>query len=220
MKKFLLFIVVICFCNLSVTKAQTNQGNTLIGVSSTLGLIGTGSDLMGIGFSSMKFKSDADDFEESDTDKMTSINLLPKFGYFVTNNFALGIDLSFFYSKTKSSESNYEYSQTMFGAGPFVRYYVKTEKAKPFVEVNGSFGSITDKWKPEDGNTETDKASIMSFGGGIGMAAPVSDRVTFDVMVGYTSLTYKDKDDNDDNDRTVIGTFGIKLGFIIFLGAN
>ena len=60
----------------------------------------------------------------------------------------------------------------------------------------------------------------MSFGGGIGMAAPVSDRITFDVLVGYNSLTYKDKDDNDDNDRTVIGTFGIKLGFIIFLGAN
>ena len=220
MKKVLLFIVAICFCSLSVTKAQTNQGNTLIGVSSTLSLIGNGSDLMGIGFSSIKEKSDADGYEESDPDKMTSINLLPKFGYFITDNFALGIDLSLFYSTTKYGESDSKYSQTMFGAGPFARYYVPSEKARPFIEVNGSFGSVISKYEPKDGETSEDKASIMSFGGGIGIAVPINDKVTFDVMAGYTSLTYKDKDDNEDNDRTVIGTIGIKLGFIIFLGAN
>lgn len=216
MKKVLLFIVAICFCNLSVTKAQTNKGNTLIGVSSTLSLIGNGSDLMGVGFSSIKEKSDADGDEES-PDKMTSINLLPKFGYFIEDNFALGIDLSLFYSIYKSGGKT---KQTMFSAGPFARYYVPSKKVRPFIEVNGSFGFATSKYEYEDGDTSEDKASIMSFGGGIGIAVPINDKVTFDVMAGYTSLTYKDKDDNEDNDRTVIGTIGIKLGFIIFLGAN
>ena len=60
----------------------------------------------------------------------------------------------------------------------------------------------------------------MSFGGGIGLAAPLGEKVTFDIMAGYDSLTVKDKEDNDDNYRTVIGTLGLKIGFTILLGSN
>jgi hypothetical protein len=36
-------------------------------------------------------------------------------------------------------------------------------------------------------------------------------------MAGYVSTTIKEKD-NDDNERQITGTFGFKLGFVVFLG--
>ncbi len=223
MKKITLLSVVMLTISFGFLSAQTNQGNVLIGVSSTLSLAGTGSDLMTLGYSSVKNKSDADGYEESDPDKLFSINLLPKVGYFVIDNLALGLDVNVALSKEESGEDTYTFSRTMFSVGPFVRYYFPTGKVLPYFEITGSFGAINNKFDYSD-NTyledNTSKSSVMSIGGGVGLAAPLGERVTFDVLAGYNSLTVKDKEDNDDNVRTVIGTLGLKIGFTIMLGGN
>ncbi len=223
MKKITLLTVFMLTISFGFLNAQTNQGKVLLGVSSTLSLYGTGSDLMNLGYSSVKSKSDADGFEESDPDKMTSINLLPKVGYFVIDNLALGLDVNIALSTTKDGEDSDKYSQTLLSVGPFIRYYIPTSKVLPFFEINGSLGSINNKNDYSDNTYYEDveyKSSVMSIGGGIGLAAPLGDRVTFDVLAGYNSLTVKDKEDNDDNYRTVIGTLGLKIGFTILLGSN
>ena len=220
MKKKLLFAVIFLTINVGLLIAQTNQGNVLVGVSSTLSLAGTGSDLMNLGFSSVKYKSDADGYDEPDADKMTNINLLPKFGYFFIDNLALGLGVNIALSTNKDGEDNDKYSQTLLSVEPFMRYYIPTAKVFPFFELSGSFGSIKNKFESDDWGDEEYESSVMSIGGGVGIAAPLGDKVTFDVMAGYNSLTVKDKEDNDDNDRTVIGTFGLKLGFTILLGSN
>jgi hypothetical protein len=223
MKKVTLLAVVLITISSGFLKAQTNQGKVFLGVSSTLSLAGTGSDLMNLGYSSVKYKSDADGFEESDPDKMTNINLLPKVGYFVADNLVVGLDLNIALSSEKDGEDDDKYSQTLLSAGPFIRYYLPTSNVRPFFEFNGAFGAINSKFDYSDNtNWEDDeyKSSVMSIGGGIGLAAPLGERVMFDVLAGYNSLTVKDKEDNDDNDRTVIGTLGLKLGFTILLGAN
>ena len=208
-----------CFIFSSESMAQTDQGKFLVGVSSSLSLAGTGSSLMSLGFSTMKYKSDSDDFEERDPDKETSFNLLPKVGYFVIDNLALGLDISIGYSNTKSGESDNKYETTMFSVGPFIRYYFQTKSVLPFIEADASFGGQHIKDESND-NDSKDKFSIMSFGGGIGLAAPLGERIMFDVLAGYDSLTIKDKEDNDDNYRTVIGTLGLKIGFTVLLGSN
>ena len=178
---------------------------------------------MNLGFSSIKNKSDADGFEESDPFKMTCINLLPKVGYFVVDNLALGLDVKISLSSEKYGGDNDKYSTRVFSAGPFVRYYIPTPKVLPFFEISGSFGAINYKNDYSDNTYWEDtenKSSVMSFGGGIGLAAPLGEKVTFDIMAGYDSLTVKDKEDNDDNYRTVIGTLGLKIGFTILLGSN
>mgnify|MGYP006286550753 CR=1 FL=1 len=223
MKKITILAISLITINFGLLQAQTNQGKVLLGVSSTLSLAGTGSDLMNLGYSSVKYKSDADGFEESVPDKMTSINLLPKVGYFVADNFAIGLVLNIALSSTKNGEDNDKYSQTLLSVGPFVRYYIPTSKVLPYFEISGSFGAINNKYDYSDNsNWEDDeyKSSVMSIGGGVGLAAPLGERVTFDVLAGYNSLTVKGKEDNDDNDRTVIGTIGLKIGFTIMLGAN
>ncbi|MEN8137482.1 MAG: outer membrane beta-barrel protein [Bacteroidota bacterium] len=203
---------------LNAQTTQTNKGNVLIGVSSTLSIAGTGSDLMNIGFTSIKFKSDGQD-DDSDTEKMTNINLLPKAGYFVSDNLAMGLNFNLAFSSSKNGDGDYKYTQTLFSTGPFIRYYIPTSKVLPYFELNSSFGSLKDKYE-DDGGVEESKTGIMSFGGGVGIAAPLGDKVTLDFLAGYNSLTVKDKEDNEDNERMVIGTFGLKVGFTVMLGSN
>ncbi len=62
------------------------------------------------------------------------------------------------------------------------------------------------------------KASIAPFGGGIGMAALLGEKLTFDVLAGYSSYISKDKEDNEENERYISGTIGIRFGFIALLG--
>jgi hypothetical protein len=223
MKTTTLFTIFLLAISSGLLKAQTNQGKMLLGVSSTISLAGTGSDLMSLGYSSVKYKSDADGFDESDPVKMTNINLLPKLGYFVIDNLALGLDLNIARSTEKDGEDSDKYSQILFSVGPFVRYYIPSSKVLPFFEISGSFGSINTKYDYSDNTYWEDddyKSSVMTFGGGIGLAAFLGERVAFDVLAGYNSLTVKDKEDNEDNYRTVIGTLGLKLGFTILLGSK
>jgi hypothetical protein len=223
MKKITILAVCLVTISFGLLKGQTNQRKVLLGLSSTLSLVGTGSDLMNLGYSSVKNKSDADGFEESNPYKISSINLLPKVGYFVADNFAIGLDLNIALSSTKYGEDNNKYTQTLFNVGPFVRYYIPTSKVLPYFEISGSFGEINNKYDFGDNTYMEDvenKASVMSIGGGIGLAAPLGERVTLDVLAGYNSLTVKTKENNEDNDRSVSGTIGIKIGFTILLGSN
>jgi len=205
--------------NAGLLTAQTNKGNILVGVSSTLNLTGTGTDLMNLGYTSVKYKSDATGYTEPKPDKTFSINLSPKVGYFVADNMALGLDVNMAVSNEKDGENSAKYNQTLFCAGPFVRYYIPTSKVLPFFELSGAYGSLKSKYDSDSFN-DTYTSSILAFGGGIGLAAPLGEKVTFDVLAGYNSLILKSKKDNPDNERTIIGTLGLKIGFTFFLGSN
>lgn len=223
MKSITFLVAILITINVGLLHAQTTQGKVLIGVSSNMSLIGTGSELMSFGYSNVKRKSDANGFREPEPDKTISFNLLPRVGYFVADNFAVGIDLNMALTTTTDGENDNKYSQRLLSVGPFVRYYIPTGSVLPFFELSGSFGGLNSKYDYSDNTFWEDdefKSRIMSFGGGVGLAAPLGDRVMFDVLAGYNSLTIKDSEDNDDNVRTIFGTLGLKLGITILLGAN
>jgi len=222
MKRISLFTVFMLIISAGILNAQTDQGKVLLGVSSTLSIAGTGSDLMNIGFTSIKQKSDADGYVEADPDKITSINILPKVGYFVVDNFALGLGINVALSSEKDGFDGDKYSQTLLCAEPFARYYIPTSKVLPFFEVSGSYGIVKNKYVNSDNSYEDIdyKSSIMSVGGGIGLAAPLGEIVTFDVLAGYNSMVVKDIKDNEYNNRTIIGTLGLKIGISVLLGGN
>jgi len=212
--KNILVLIVLCACSFTFSKAQTGKGRVFVGVSSTYGMAGTGSDLMTLGFSSTKNKSDT--YDDDDPSKTTSFNVLPKVGYFVIDNLAVGLDVNIATSTEK--DGDYKTTQTLLSAGPFVRYYIPSEKVWPFAELGGSLGSI--KYKYGSGSSDSEnKSSANSIWGGVGMAVPVGNHVTFDVLAGYRSITLKDKEDNDDNYRTVMGTVGVEVGIIVLLGS-
>lgn len=222
MKKLPLLVLTLFFLSATMLKAQTNQMNILTGVSSTLSLYGTGADAMSFGISTIKDKSDADGFEESDPDKMTSFNFLPKIGVFVIDDLAIGLDLTFAYSSQVDGYDDDRYTRTLLGVGPFIKYYIPTGSVRPFIEMTSSFGVINNKFEYGEGSDYDNeyKNSITSFGINGGMAIPIGSSASFDMSVGYNSLTVKPKEDNEDNERTVIGTLGLKFGFTVFIGNN
>ncbi len=217
MKKAILLITVLCVFTLSVLQAQINKGRSIIGVSTSFSYVNFGSDIMSLGFTSIKQKSNAAGYVEPDPEKMTTINLLPKVGYFVIDNLAVGLNVCIASSIEKYDQS--KYSTTYLGIGPFVRYYINGAKVMPFFDISTLFGSITDK-SDSQGYSYSDKTGVRSIGGGAGIAVKLGDKVSFDMMAGYNSLSGKAKQDNPDNERTVQGTIGFKFGFVILLGSN
>jgi hypothetical protein len=221
MKKLILLTLFLFVASMAYMQAQTNKGRVLMGISAKKNLgfydiTSSSPDIMSIGFSTMKSKSDSGD--ESDKDKITNFNLSPKVGYFVIKNLAIGLDLNVGYLKYKEDGSNsYTEKITQFTAGPFVRYYIPAGKAYPFIEANAAFGFVKWAWDSSS-DDDVEKTNITSFGGGAGVAVPIGKRVTFDTMLCYTSMTVKNKENNDDNYRTIIGTFGIKFAFLVSLG--
>lgn len=185
-----LFVMSIGFLN-----AQTNQGKFLLGLSS---------DILSLGYTTYNTKSDAGGSDYAN--KLFSVNLSPKVGYFVIDNLAIGLDLGvgFFINDIGSGDSN---TTAWISAGPSVRYYIPTSKVLPFFELGGALGS--------QGTNTT-----IKYGGGIGLAMPLSERVMVDVLAGYHALFQKDREDNADNMRTIMGTLGLNIGFVILLGSN
>ena len=220
MKNFFICAIAFLAMNVMSINAQTEKGKVLVGVTTTFDLVGGGgSDLMGLGFSNVKYKSDADGYDEPKPDKMIQFNLAPKVGFFVVDGLALGLDTYLSFSSNKDGDDEDKSKSTMWSVGPFVRYYIPTSSVKPFFEVNSGFGSSKFKYDYSDPSFDDydSKSGIISLGGGAGVAVPIGSRVTFDAMLGYKRFTIKAKEDNDDNYRTVVGTFGFNLGFTVML---
>lgn len=130
-----LFITMALFAITFAANAQTEKGKNLIGGS--------------INFLSAKFE---DAISKS---KNTQFTVGPKYGYFFSKNFVVGLQGSVSYSKVTSSyirntiingypseelieQSNKNQDVTI---GPFVRYYVDiTEKFKFFGQFNANIG--------------------------------------------------------------------------------
>ena len=218
MKKTFFLTMALCFFALSVSEAQVNKGRILLGVSTSLSYVNFGSDIMSLGFSSIKFKANSMENVDPDVIKVTTLNLSPKIGYFVINNLALGLNLSIGSSIDKP-ESGGKNTTTSFGLGPFVRYYIPGSKVMPFFEISSLFGSISEKYKDQF-YSSSNKSSLRSIGGGAGLAVKLGDKVTFDMMAGYNSMSEKAKENNPNDERTVQGTLSFKFGFVILFGSN
>lgn len=212
MHKALLTLFALIICNLSM--GQTEKSTTFLGVSSNFGAGGTASSLS---FSSTKFKSD--DFE-SESSKAFDFNLSTRIGTFLADDFVFGLDLAF--ATGSRNEGNNNFNQ--FLAGPFARYYFKSNKIRPFVEGNLSFGSTKNEFQFDTINGFEDsaisKSSSLSYGGGFGVAFLLGNKVSFNTMLGYTQFSSKRKEDNPDNSRSIINAIGLRLGFSIYLGSN
>lgn len=209
MKKLFLLIPVICFLSIQSVDAQFEKGKIMAGVTSTLGIGEFGTDLMSVGILTQKYKSSSG--ESSGSDKIFAINLLPKAGYFIMDNLAVGIDLLVGLYHEKDDDGD-KYNETTLAIGPFVRYYFPLEKIYPFVEANVGIGSWSEKY-PEDSDWN-EKEGLLLYGIGVGAAKSLGEKIMLDALVGYSSQTWKDEDD----DKYINGGIGLRLGFTMFFG--
>jgi hypothetical protein len=213
MKKITFLLAAFCLIASSAIAqpAQLAKGNIMLGVTSTMSLGGCwGSDLGGFGFSTHKYNYGT---TTETSYKKTSWNLLPKAGYFVMDNLVAGLELMVSGYMKKDVDDGDKDGESQFGIGPFVRYYYPLKKVYPFAEVEAMFGSYKETWA-----ADVYKEGLVLFGGGIGVAVPLGDKITFDAVASYSHVSWKEKDVVEGEAYTYIsGGFGIKLGFSIYL---
>jgi len=219
-KQALIITLTILTASFTVLTAQTTKGKFLLGELSYIEFLGNG--VMGstnLGYTTFQNKSDGDSNDDS-KDKMFSVNIVPRIGYFIIDNLAVGLDVFLATESQKAMDDAYKSSSTFFAVGPFVRYYIPTKKILPFAEVNYSIGSRSYKSEFDGNEPYSSKYAIQLYGAGLGLAVPIGEKVTFDALAGYHAYVNKDKDDNDNNERLVAGTIGLKLGFTVLLGSE
>ena len=213
MKKITLLFAVFCLIASSAAAqpAQLQKGSIMLGVTSTMSLGDSwGSDLVGFGFSTHKIKTGS----TTDTDhKTTSWNLLPKAGYFVIDNLVAGLELMVSGYMNKDVGDGDKDGESQFGIGPFVRYYYPLDKVYPFAEIETMFGSYKETWVGD-----VYKEGLVMFGGGIGVALPLGDKITIDALASYSHVSWNEKGVVEGDESSYLsGGFGLKLGFSIFL---
>ena len=109
-KKSYLVVIAILLFSFSSNYAQTNKGRFIVGEFTALRFDGSALNPMNFGYSTIKTKSDSGD---SDPAKNITINLMPKVGYFVADNLAIGLDMSGTISITKSSSESSKQTSVM-----------------------------------------------------------------------------------------------------------
>lgn len=111
-------------------------------------------------------------------------NVAPHIGYFLFNNFTLGIGLDYTFSREKQpNEDKNDDSDLLFG--PFGRFYVPFGGDKAvFVEGNFGFGTSSDDLiiNGESQNISTD---IIAFGAGPGFTIFSNDALGIETLFKY-----------------------------------
>jgi Outer membrane protein beta-barrel domain len=154
--------------------AQTEQGNYLVGGTAQLNTV----------------------------KNQTTIELSPSAGYFFTDDFAAGANITLSYSKY--GEGSGVFKSTSFGVGPFIRYYAGSTGVRPFLQGDGNFTSIKTK-----ANGSSSTSTGITYFVGPGAAFFLNRNVALEALAGYSHAAYKNQ-----NGR---GGFAFRIGFQVYL---
>ncbi len=180
MKK--LIIAVACTLISAGLFAQiTNGGNFLMG--SSIGFSTSNSEVSVIG--------DGVSVEGKSTEAL-QFNIAPKIGYFVTDNWALGVGLDYTLSRIKepvnildpNTEYNTSYDSDLL-FGPFTRFYLPISEDKAFfVEATFGFGSSRDEIEINN-EDQISSNNVLAFGIGPGFTIFSNDAIGIEALAKY-----------------------------------
>lgn len=151
--------------------------------------------------------------------KETSISLAPGYGYFLTNNFCVGLNLNAALSSGKSTyENNPEQksdTQTL-GAGPFLRYYIPLD-SKLYAYGAGAVNFLRTRIKGEYYNTATglisegtQKIRSTTYDLGLGLAYFLNPNTAIE-----GGMLFMHNNQRSNGEKT--NTLALNIGFRIFL---
>jgi hypothetical protein len=197
---------------------QLEKGNIMLGVTSSASMEGSwGSDLMSLGIMHTKYTSGSDSYNEH---KARSFSLIPKGGYFIIDNLSAGLEALYTRSSFQHVDSEGKWTATSFAIGPWVRYYYPLEKVYPFAELEVMAGTCVEKVPTSGPEPDVYRYSLFSTGLSLGVAVPLGDMVTFDIMAGYMRSVWRDKNDMEGEESDFSEIYSgavIRMGFIVFL---
>ena len=202
MKKIVLLIVALVSIN---SFSQTEKGKILIGAHSNLGA------------SSFNFSFKTDDTPSQKYGSSKGFSFSPNVGFFILDNFALGLDLSLSFSSSSNVNSNIENGFNTSSIGPFAKYYLLKDKFRPFLMVKYSIGRSKNTQTDQFGNENSYKSSLNSLNAGAGAAYFINNYLSFEFSIDYTRNVLKSIDNNPSNSRNISSGITSSIGLAIFL---
>ncbi|MEX2232054.1 MAG: outer membrane beta-barrel protein [Cyclobacteriaceae bacterium] len=187
---FLLFASLIVTTSIN---AQTSSGNMMVGGS--------------IDFSSVARESGS-------VNDVSSVTFSPSFGYFIIDNFAVGVSLTL--GSTRTGTGAGKTVSSSFALGPFARYYLFTsnDRFAFFGQAGLNFGS--GKTDPAAGGVT--KNSFISFAVSPGAAFFFNEHWGLEFSITGFQISSSDPDTATDNDKVTRVDFDLRslsptLGF-------
>lgn len=118
------------------------------------------------------------------TPRSLQINLSPNIGYFLSNDFALGIGMDYTYSYQRDADNNRR-TDSDFLFGPFVRYYIPVKERMAFFGVvNFGFGNSSNENLLVAGNQSV-SSNIFAVGLGPGFTILSSNAIGIEAILKY-----------------------------------
>lgn len=200
-RKALLMTVAMLLGVVGISNAQLSEGDFMLGSDLGSGLVtSTSNGLFGFNFG----LNDGAGY---------NVGLSPKVGYFVADNFLIGVATNLGF--TKSPEVNGESAKTtVYGIQALSRYYLfpgqvgvdnLLKKGRFFFEANGGIAGFNVK----DGNS----TNGFALGFGPGYSYFITDNVALETSVKYNGLA-------GGGDTSYTHSLGLNLGIQIFLPSS
>lgn len=194
-----LFILILIILINQNTIGQTNRWDFIVGGNFTLN------------FNTLDVK---DEQASVNISRDFGFNIKPVFGYFFSDNVAIGIIIDYSYSSSKYQDeddgNHITDKSNAISAGPFLRIYLGDSYVKPFIHGDFSIGNYNLSQDYDDTNL-----FITSYDVGGGVAFFLNEYVSLEVLAYYGNTSLKRN--YDSNIKQVISGFNLDVGFIIYL---
>ena len=198
-KLFTILCAVVLTFSLS---AQTEKGTFLIGLNTGLGYTSTNiTDIEGTGsqaWDEVYDEQSSSSFNLNLTDFSALLESV-KFGYFVADNFAVGLDLIYtsdgitddYVGDYNAMGYNDETrTTTTFVIQPAVRYYIPMASGSFFGQLSYGIGSTTYSVELSETTNPDDQITEYSgLGFGVGYSILINDNISIEPLLGYSMLT-------------------------------
>ena len=196
MKKFLFLLLVLP----SFVIAQENE-SFMFKAKVKHGSILIGGTLSGFAYKTSDNLHSLNGLQEEGT--KIQANLQSKNGYFIMNDFAVGLNLNLFHESTKitSDPEQEPFRETFFMAGPFVRYYLDNG-------VFGETGVSLGKHSFSDGF----QSNLLEGTVGVGYAFFFNEKFSIEPLLSFRYF----RQSKDDKRYTTFGPM-IGIGFQAYL---
>lgn len=154
------------------------------------------------------------------TPRSVQVNLNPNIGYFLLDDFALGIGMDYTYSFQRDADNNRR-TDSDFLFGPFMRYYLPVQESMAFFGVlDFGFGNSSNENLLLAGN-ESVSSNIFAVGMGPGFTILSSNSIGIEAIFKYNFARSKfDTELAGIKTSTTTNTnqFDISLGVQLYFG--
>jgi len=154
-----------------------------------------------------------------DGDKYFNFSFMPKAGYFLSDNIAIGGTLGF-YNYVKTEPDKDKEKTSMFYLGPIARYYYKpNDNAGIFFEGSAIFGFGNEKYEDVQGTTTTitkNDAGEFSFGITPGIFINATKNISIEFSAGW--LGFKNQYIKYDNTKDITNSFNFTISSSLQVG--